>query len=147
MSVEQDQQQGAGDGTVGGRTVFIPKGKNYKILVASKLTVIRGPDEGCELVVRKEVVTIGRSKSCDLTLSDKAVSSTHAELVTVEQGRVVRDLGSKHGTFVNGERTGAAHLLPGDRLTIGATSLEILYRCRKKSRVPAGREHEVVSPS
>ena len=60
---------------------------------------------------------------------------------------MIRDLGSKHGTFVNGERTGVAYLLPGDRLTIGATSLKILYRCRKKSRVPAGREPEVGSPS
>lgn len=90
---------------------------------------------------------IGRSREAQVRVSDPWVSRRHCEIDRAEETLVVRDLGSKHGTFVNGERTGVAYLLPGDRLTIGATSLRIVYRCRKKSRVPAGREHEVVGPS
>jgi len=141
MSVDHDQQESTAEGTVGGRTVFIPEGKNYKILVASKLTVIRGPDEGRELVVRKEVVTIGRSRSCDLTLSDKAVSSTHAELVTGEQGRVVRDLGSKNGVIFMGHRVGELTLQPRTQFQIGNNMLRF-EPLQARHRIPfSQRDH------
>jgi pSer/pThr/pTyr-binding forkhead associated (FHA) protein len=99
------------------------------------------------IVVKRLPAVIGRSREAQVRVSDPWVSRRHCEIDRAEETLVVRDLGSKHGTFVNGERTGVAYLLPGDRLTIGATSLRIVYRCRKKSRVPAGREHEVVGPS
>jgi pSer/pThr/pTyr-binding forkhead associated (FHA) protein len=42
------------------------------------------------------------------------------------EGRIcVRDLGSKHGVFVNGLRVAHASLAPGDQLTLGTTSLRI----------------------
>ena len=99
------------------------------------------------IVVKRLPVLIGRSSDAQVRVSDPWVSRRHCEIDQAEGTLVVRDLGSKHGTFVNGERTGVAQLLPGDRLTIGATSLEIVYRCRKKTRVPAGREQEIASPS
>lgn len=99
------------------------------------------------IVVKRLPAVIGRSSDAQVRVTDPWVSRRHCEIDRADGTLVVRDLGSKHGTFVNGERTGVAHLLPGDRLTIGATSLEILYRCRKRGRVAAGREPEIASPS
>ena len=99
------------------------------------------------IVVKRLPAMIGRSPDAQVRVSDPWVSRRHCEIDRDDGALVVRDLGSKHGTFVNGERTGTAPLLPGDRLTIGATSLEILYRCRKKARLAASRAEEIASHS
>ncbi len=46
--------------------------------------------------------TIGRTQECDLRISDLSVSRLHARLVRVEDGWLLRDLGSHNGTRVNG---------------------------------------------
>jgi pSer/pThr/pTyr-binding forkhead associated (FHA) protein len=99
------------------------------------------------IVVKRLPAMIGRSADAQVHVSDPWVSRRHCEIDRADGTLVVRDLGSKHGTFVNGQRAGTAELLPGDRLTIGATSLEILYRCRRKARLAASRGHEVASRS
>ena len=63
--------------------------------------------------------SIGRSSNNDLVLVQMNVSRTHAE-VTVDCGEFwMRDLGSKHGTFLNGNRIEKAKLSPGDRIQVG----------------------------
>ncbi len=46
--------------------------------------------------------TIGRTRDCDLCLTDLSVSRTHALLVRREDGWVLSDLGSHNGTRLNG---------------------------------------------
>ncbi|MEZ4320727.1 MAG: FHA domain-containing protein [Myxococcota bacterium] len=47
---------------------------------------------------------VGRGPECSLVLDDRAVSTTHA-ILTWKSGRwLVRDLASRHGTLVDGER-------------------------------------------
>jgi len=46
--------------------------------------------------------TIGRTRDCDLCLTDLSVSRTHALLVRRENGWVLSDLGSHNGTRLNG---------------------------------------------
>ncbi len=46
--------------------------------------------------------TIGRTQECDLRIADLSVSRLHARLVRVEDGWLLRDLGSHNGTRVNG---------------------------------------------
>ena len=67
-------------------------------------------------------VVIGRSRGCELMLQAGQASRRHAA-VRFEDGRFrVRDLGSTHGTFVNGESLASEHVLqPGDRIEIGET--------------------------
>jgi HD-GYP domain-containing protein (c-di-GMP phosphodiesterase class II) len=56
-----------------------------------------------------DVLRIGRSSNhADVVLEDASVSPRHAEVVATAQGWVVRDLGSRHGTSVNGSRLAAA---------------------------------------
>src|SRR5882762_8716520 len=56
--------------------------------------------------------TIGRSQDCDLIVLASSVSREHAELTQVDSGWVVRDLGSRNGSFVNAVRTDGQVALP-----------------------------------
>lgn len=82
------------------------------------------------------LVTFGRGASADVSLDQPLASALHAS-VSVERGKVfVRDLGSTHGTFVDGRRIErAVEISPGSvvqiadkrfRLTPDARSLEPL---------------------
>jgi EAL domain-containing protein (putative c-di-GMP-specific phosphodiesterase class I) len=59
------------------------------------------------------------------------VSRRHAEIRRHEDGFFLRDLGSRAGTFVNGEQLGAADrkLQEGDAVTIGPITLRFSERC------------------
>lgn len=83
------------------------------------LLLLTGPLAGRRQALDGEVV-LGRGAGCTLSLEDGAVSRRHARLL-LEEGQVrVRDLGSRTGTWLNGERLeGEALLLPGDRLRLG----------------------------
>ena len=79
--------------------------------------------EGRRNVLSGERVTIGRSRECDVVLSDPNVSRRHIELRRGERGWAAVDLGSTNGMKVNGRRLSHAELEPGDRITIGITDL------------------------
>ncbi len=49
-------------------------------------------------------LVIGRSHGCALRLSDLSVSRTHAQVAQTAAGLLIRDLGSRNGTFLNGQR-------------------------------------------
>ena len=66
---------------------------------------------------------IGRSRDCDVVVSDSNVSRRHAEVRRDEEGWSVVDLESTNGVKLNGRRVDRAPLRPGDRITIGVTDL------------------------
>ena len=66
---------------------------------------------------------IGRHSSNDIPLPDRTVSKRHAVLGRVRGQVVVKDLGSRNGTFVNGEKVEKAILSCGDRLKVGSVML------------------------
>lgn len=72
-------------------------------------------------------VRIGRGADADVQLGDRWVSREHCEILRAEDALLVRDLGSKHGTFVNGRSVLEAELLPGDELNIGLTRFVVEY--------------------
>jgi hypothetical protein len=79
--------------------------------------------EGRRNVLSGERVRVGRSRDCDVVVSDPNVSRRHIELRRGERGWAAVDLGSTNGMKVNGRRLSHAELEPGDRITIGITDL------------------------
>lgn len=70
-------------------------------------------------------LTIGRSRSNSIVLDDMLVSRRHVVITADEEGLLLRDLGSRNGTFVNGRRVEQTHLHEGDRIGIGASTFEV----------------------
>lgn len=85
-----------------------------------KATITVG-DRTHEVDSRRAV--IGRSRECDIQISDPNASRRHAEIRREGDTFSVVDLGSTNGTDVNGRRTQRATLSDGDRITIGTTDL------------------------
>ena len=68
-------------------------------------------------------VVIGRGEQCDVSIDDRWVSRVHCQL-TVDGDRLfIRDLESKHGTYLNATRVDRAEVLPGDQIEIGLTTI------------------------
>ena len=72
-------------------------------------------------------VTIGRDCEADIQLDDRWVSRFHCEIDQIDGTLVVRDLHSRHGTYVNGLRVTENLLMPGNRLGIGMSTFLISY--------------------
>jgi two-component system, NtrC family, response regulator AtoC len=87
---------------------------------------VRFPDSG-DLV-------IGRAPDAGLVVDDPLVSRAHAQLMAVPDGLRLVDLGSRHGTLVNGERITEPRLVvSGDVIAIGSTLL-VVRRPVRRSR-------------
>jgi pSer/pThr/pTyr-binding forkhead associated (FHA) protein len=72
--------------------------------------------------IERPLLTFGRRSECDVRVTGADVSRQHAELIN-ENGRILlRDCGSKFGTFVNGEKITERDLKPGDTVGLGQTS-------------------------
>jgi serine phosphatase RsbU (regulator of sigma subunit) len=87
-------------------------------------------DEQGRRVVRieKDVFTVGRRAGKDLQLTGAEISRDHAEIVKRNDHYAVRDLESRYGTFVNGERVAERELVQLDRLRFGGVaSPELLF--------------------
>lgn len=70
--------------------------------------------------IDKPVFTIGRRSGSDLPLTDSEVSREHAEIADVNGRYVVRDRGSRYGTYVNGAQISTDHALShGDSIRLG----------------------------
>lgn len=89
-----------------------------------------------------EAATIGRSRSCDLSLRSPDASRRHAEILPSDGGWLVRDLESTNGTFVNGERVAERVLQPGDRIEIGSDAITFCEVGVELDRVDASASGE-----
>ena len=79
------------------------------------------------------LVVVGRGPDADICLPDCWASRHHCEIGQINGTLVVRDIGSRHGTFVDGARVTEAHLLPGAKLTVGLSSFEVQYQRKGSS--------------
>jgi len=66
------------------------------------LVLIEGPHAGSYFTLQEGKNAIGRAVGSQIRLEDQSVSRHHAEIEKAQTGWMVRDLGSKNGTFVNG---------------------------------------------
>jgi serine phosphatase RsbU (regulator of sigma subunit) len=83
------------------------------------LVLVQG-NEQRNIVLNRTPFSVGRKVDKDLVIADPRVSRDHALIVLEDEGFFLVDQGSKHGTFVNGERIQRQKLERNDRLEFGA---------------------------
>lgn len=93
------------------------------------LHILTGARAGASLTITGEVVA-GRAPGLGLRFDpdrDLSVSARHATILFTEGRWIVRDLGSRNGTFVNGRRVREADLEDGDRIRFGTGGPEVRF--------------------
>ena len=71
------------------------------------------------VTIEKVPFLVGRRVGSDLHLPSAEVSRDHAEIVSNSDGYLIRDRGSRYGTFVNDEEVEEQPLVHGDRIRLG----------------------------
>jgi hypothetical protein len=104
---------------------FPPPGPNRP---AAVLDGIGGVIQGQRYDVDTEVFNIGAAVNNDLVITgDEYISAHHAYLRYEKGSLFILDMGSRNGTFVNGERLAGATqvLMPGDLIKIGGCTFVV----------------------
>jgi DNA segregation ATPase FtsK/SpoIIIE, S-DNA-T family len=126
---------------------------------AAKLTVVAGPDEGREFMLRPGSAIVGREVGCEVTLTDPMVSRRHARLNIGDTIEVI-DQGSANGLMVASATVQRATLQNGDTVTLGDTEFRVtllravtraagaiqFIRPARVVQIRAGREFEAPAP-
>lgn len=97
---------------------------------------IRIGDSDTWVDVGQDPVIVGRNPACQVVLDDGKVSAMHAEFVATEQGVMVRDLGSRNGTFVHDVRIREVCVSAQCSLRVGATTVHFEPLRPEKVTVP-----------
>ncbi len=100
-----------------------PKGKGQ---LPGRLTVLEPKERRGTAFAIGEAITIGRDDDNTIRITDDAyISGHHARVSIVDGAVVVDDLGSRNGTYLNGNKLADRRFVKvGDRLQIGYTVLE-----------------------
>ncbi len=91
-----------------------------------QLIVVQGKPEGKVIPLSVPVFRIGRGETCHLRPNSEQVSREHTEFSVTPDKVIVRDLGSRNGTFVNGKpQTGPCVLKDRDLIQVGPLTFAI----------------------
>lgn len=92
----------------------------------ARLMGIAGPWKGGTFPLRDDEISIGREPSNQLWITDPALSRRQCVLVRRGEDFIIRDLGSRNGTLVNGMPVQEQQLSHGDQICIGESVLVLL---------------------
>ncbi len=80
-----------------------------------------------ELVFSSSPLVLGRSKICDIQVSDQVLSRQHCQLDIGTDGKAkLKDLDSANGTFVGGQKITETALSVGQTFALGNTEVKIV---------------------
>src|SRR2546428_6301133 len=86
----------------------------------AELLMLRGPGAGRRFPLEDQQTIIGRQPGVAIYVDLPDVSRRHAQITRDHDGFFLEDLGSRYGTFVNGQQiTGKVALRPQSQLLIG----------------------------
>ena len=106
------------------------------------LVVVEGADRRT-LVLDHFPFTVGRRTDRDLVMADPRVSREHAHFIRETDGTYIIDQGSRHGTFVNGERVNRRKLGRNDRVEFGVQGAA--YAIFSPDRSPSSAAQQFLS--
>jgi diguanylate cyclase (GGDEF)-like protein len=90
--------------------------------------VLAGPSSVGRVFLLEKPLVIGRSYEADIWVDDRGASRKHAEVRPEPKGVILRDMGSRNGTFCNGTRVERKMLEDGDKIQLGLlTRLKFTY--------------------
>ena len=133
--------------------MYDPKNSDEKTLVTDNIHIDKteqkedalvviyptGPNIGRQYTLRSKAASIGRDPANDIVVDNDAVSRRHAKL-TVETGqRILTDLQSTNGSYVNNKPIITHFLQNGDQIKIGDTIFKYLVG----SDVESGYHEEI----
>lgn len=102
------------------------------------LLVLTGKHKGKHVKLTEVKTVIGRDETAKIRIATSEISRQHCLLTITDQGLMVRDLGSRNGTFVNGAPIAEETLLkPGDTITTGPMTFELEGGETPKSKAAA----------
>jgi hypothetical protein len=121
--VRSDEHAGAEQGDHGHTMVYSTAGRVQEELHEARAARAGRPvvvAEGKRMPVGPGGAVIGRSRECDIVLSDSNVSRRHAEIrPRGGDAWTITDLDSTNGVKVNGRAVGSAPLKSGDQIDVG----------------------------
>jgi len=111
-------------------TEVAPKVKAGSRKGAACLLVISGKAIGRMFKLSKPEMVLGRGDDADITIDEVAISRHHARITVKSDDTIwIEDLGSKNGTYFEGERVTSLELHDGDRVQVGSsTILKLTYQ-------------------
>jgi diguanylate cyclase (GGDEF)-like protein len=111
--------------------------------------VLSGPSAGQYRKLPRDGGIIGRESDVDISVNDPGVSRRHAMIAREETNRfAIRDLQSRYGTYVEGEKVEKHVLSDGDRVQIsGETVLRVRYQDAKETEILDRIQEAVVRDS
>jgi len=92
-----------------------------------------------EIPLDQPTITLGRTLDNDVILDHPTVSRRHAQIHLRHGQPFLRDLNSRNGTFVNGQRVSECVLRDGDRLALGEVRLLVVAVGPRLSARPPAR--------
>lgn len=95
---------------------------------------LNGPHSGQIFKMTKEIATIGRIDT-DIIIEDPECSRVHAELSILQEGIILKDLGSTNGTFVDGIKITTRRLENHDEFSIGSTNIMLIVSDKDSSEL------------
>ena len=99
--------------------------------------VLSGSDKGFRVELDHDVVRIGSSDANHVSIHDSTVSRRHAEVVRIQDGILLRDLGSTNGTWVSEVRVREVFLGEDRVFRVGKTEVQFTLRDEVVDIVPA----------
>jgi sigma-B regulation protein RsbU (phosphoserine phosphatase) len=89
-----------------------------------------------EVEITKPEFTLGRQSDNDLVLFESRISRRHARIVKTAQGYLLEDVGSRHGTYVNGTLVASCLLKSGDQISLGVAETYALSFLMQEAELP-----------
>jgi DNA-binding NtrC family response regulator len=93
--------------------------------------VVKAPD-GSQTVIDVDPLVVGRDPGAAIVLADPEVSAFHCELRAVSEGILVRDLGSRNGTYLGPVRVREAIVSTPIELTVGVSHLRLEPQAKRR---------------
>lgn len=117
-------EEGVGKGCTHGLAVRDEDDSSYALVVGRGKRARR-------FVLNSTPLRIGSAPKNDVCLDDRTVSANHCELEASTEGVLIRDIGSRNGTWVDGRRVlSALEVTGGFELRVGCTDLSVVPRGR-----------------